>query len=288
MKNLPIALLIVYAVILYSCNPEPNKPKPQPNTEQQEIKDTAYGSDERHKMDLYLPKDRNQHTPTIILIHGGAWQAGNKSEMNKLIPLIQAEMPEAAIANINYRLANGNTITADQMMDDIAASVQFLSDNSEQLNISNHFAMIGASAGAHLAMLYTYKYNVEDKVKCVSDMFGPAVLDDWEWYNAYNIFLGANIKDILKTYTGTYWDTTIYKSHSPQRQLSVTQQKPTIIFHGNLDPIVPLYQSQWLRAKLTELNIPHQYVEYSDFHGFNDANNKDCIKKTILFFKEHL
>src|SRR5690606_29474410 len=146
-----------------------------------EIKDTAYGSDERHKMDLYLPKDRNQHTPTIILIHGGAWQAGNKSEMNKLIPLIQAEMPEAAIANINYRLANGNTITADQMMDDIAASVQFLSDNSEQLNISNHFAMIGASAGAHLAMLYTYKYNVEDKVKCVSYMFGPSVIDDSAW-----------------------------------------------------------------------------------------------------------
>ncbi len=292
MKTIKIAAIALVAIVLYSCDPQGNNgggnDKPKPNAEKLEIKDTAYGTADRNTMDLYLPKDRDENTPTIILVHGGAWQAGSKSDMNVLVNLIKKEMPEAAIANINYRLANGSTVVAEQINDDIAAAVDFLSDNRDTLQISNKFAMIGASAGAHLALLYAYKYDTDNRIKCVSDMFGPSVLDDWEWYNTYNIFLGANIKDILKTYTGTFWDTTIYKLHSPHRQLSVSQNTPTIIFHGTLDPVVPIYQSQWLKAKLEDLSIPYQYVEYVDFHGFNEQNNSDCIKKTVAFFKEHL
>lgn len=294
MKILKIVLLTLSTIIYFGCDPnnggggDGKQEDPIPSTEKLEIKDTAYGTASRNVMDIYLPKDRDENTPTIVLVHGGAWQAGNKSDMQVLVNLLQKEMPEAAIANINYRLANGNSVTAEQINEDIDAAISFLSDNREEFNISNKFALIGASAGAHLAMLYAYKYDNENRIKCVSDLFGPSLIDDWEWYNSYNVFLGANIKDILKNYTGTFWDTMVYKAYSPLRQLTTTQNVPTIIFHGTLDPIVPIYQSQWLKARLTELNIPFQYVEYVDFHGFNDENYKDCVKKTVAFFKNHL
>ena len=39
----------------------------------------SYGPHKRHKMDVYLPATRKENTPTIILIHGGAWVIGNKT-----------------------------------------------------------------------------------------------------------------------------------------------------------------------------------------------------------------
>jgi acetyl esterase/lipase len=252
------------------------------------IMDTAYGNHPQQIMDIYLPANRTSNTKLIVLIHGGAWSGGDKSEMNVLIPLIQSQWPSCAIVNLNYRLANGTTVIADTIMQDIIQSIGFMAQNKNAFVISSDMGMIGASAGAQLALLYTYKYNIHNYVKAVSSLYAPSVINDWEWYNSTNIFLGQSIKNILTNYVGTTWNTERYEACSPYTQLSATQQKPTIIFHGTLDVIVPLYQSQWLNAKLTTLNVDHEYYEYFDIHGFNTSNNADCMLKTTTFFKTRL
>ncbi len=46
---------------------------------QQEIWDVPYGSDSTQVMDIYLPANRSaEKTKTLIMIHGGAWTAGDK------------------------------------------------------------------------------------------------------------------------------------------------------------------------------------------------------------------
>ena len=142
--------------------------------------DTAFGTDPKQKMDIYLPAGRTNATKLIVLIHGGAWEAGDKADMNYYKNILRLKWPEAAIANINYRLAsNTGNIHHTEIMNDIKAAVSMLVINKSNFVVSDTLTMVGASAGAHLAMLYTYAHNTNNYVKTVADFYGPAKLSDW-------------------------------------------------------------------------------------------------------------
>ncbi|MBK7557789.1 MAG: alpha/beta hydrolase [Ferruginibacter sp.] len=252
------------------------------------IMDTAFGTDPKQKMDIYLPAGRTNATKLIVLIHGGAWEAGDKADMNYYKNILRLKWPEAAIANINYRLAsNTGNIHHTEIMNDIKAAVNMLVINKSNFVVSDTLTMVGASAGAHLAMLYTYAHNTNNYVKAVADFYGPAKLSDWSWYSSYNIFLGKPISEILIKYNGSPWDVPLYDSNSPH-VVATAQSKPTIIFHGTLDVIVPLYQSQQFRARLNTLGVLNEYYEYFDGHGFNSGNTDDAMNKAVAFLKSHL
>ena len=251
------------------------------------ILDTAFGTDPKQKMDIYLPAGRTAATKVIVLIHGGGWESGDKVELNYYKNLLRLKWPEAAIANINYRLTSNPAIHYTEIMSDITSAVNLMVNNKVNFVVSDTLTMLGASAGGHLAMLYTYKYNSNNYVKAVADYFGPAKLSDWSWYNSYNIFLGKYIKDILIPFNNAAWNISLYDSNSPYAVATATS-KPTIIFHGTIDVIVPLYQSQWMRGQLNTLGVPNEYYEYVDGHGFNNTNTDDAMNKTVAFFKAHL
>ncbi|MEI9807388.1 MAG: hypothetical protein WDO16_05610 [Bacteroidota bacterium] len=70
-------------------------------------------------MDVYLPAGRSKTTTKlIILIHGGAWATGDKSDFNVFVDTLKIRLPDYAICNINYRLANigGNFFPTRKMM----------------------------------------------------------------------------------------------------------------------------------------------------------------------------
>lgn len=253
------------------------------------ILDTSYGIDPLQKMDIYLPAGRTSSTKVVIFIHGGGWESGSKSdpEYQQLVTFLRQKWPDAAVATINYRLTSNPSIHYPEIMNDITSTVNLLVNNKTNFVISDTVTMVGASAGAHLAMLYTYKYNTNNYVKCVADFFGPAKLTDWEWYNSYNPWANKFPKDILTQFNGTAWNIPLYDSNSPFSVVTA-QSKPTIIFHGTVDLVVPLYQSQWLNGKLNLLGVPHEYYEYIDGHGFNYSNTSDAMDKTVLFLKNHL
>ena len=251
------------------------------------ILDTAFGTDPKQKMDIYLPAGRTAATKVIVLIHGGGWESGDKVELNYYKNVLRLKWPEDAIANINYRLTSNPAIHYTEIMSDITSAVNLMVNNKVNFVVSDTLTMLGASAGGHLAMLYTYKYNSNNYVKAVADYFGPAKLSDWSWYNSYNIFFGKYIKDILIPFNNAAWNISLYDSNSPYAVATATS-KPTIIFHGTIDVIVPLYQSQWMRGQLNTLGVPNEYYEYVDGHGFNNTNTDDAMNKTVAFFKAHL
>jgi acetyl esterase/lipase len=252
------------------------------------ILNEKYGSDPKQVCDIYLQAGRNPNTPCILVIHGGAWKAGQKEDFNPYINMIRSKWQNVAVINMNYRLAsNDNNIHHDQIMADIDAAIGHIVSNITKYQISDKIGIVGASAGGHLAMIYAYKYNRLQKIKCVGDIFGPSYLNDWAWYDSNNILLGGYVGDVLAEYVGRPWDTAVYKAVSPYWNISA-QSQPTIIFHGNLDPIVPVYQSQQLHTKLTSLGVPNQYHEYQAFHGFDQAQSIDVINKLVAFFQAKL
>lgn len=283
--------LLVLSIILVSCEGESIVPDNRNTTPTEELKDTiltniAYGTHPRNVYDIHLPAKRDSNTPVILLIHGGSWKAGQKEDFNYYIQLIKQQWKDVAIVNMNYRyVSNANNIHHSELMADIDLAVNQISVNATKYHISSNIGVVGASAGAHLAMIYAYKYN--SNIKCVGDIFGPTIFNDWDWYNAFSLATNTKTGDVLAEYVGQPWDTTAYKAVSPYWNLSSSTQ-PTIIFHGSLDPIVPVYHSQWLHSKLKGLNVPTEYHEYFAFHGFDINQTNDVLTKLIAFFKIHL
>lgn len=288
------ALVLIFVIAFSSCIKDPvggggTGGGGGSSLPQRIILDTAYGSDPNQKMDIYLPAGRTTATKVVIYIHGGGWEGGSKSdpEYQQHKEFLRQKWPDAAVATINYRLTSNPAVHYTQIMSDITSAVNLMVNNKANFVISDTLTMVGASAGAHLAMLYTYKYNANNYVKAVADFFGPAKLSDWSWYNSFNPWVGKAVKDVLIQFNGAPWDVPLYDSNSPY-SVATAQSKPTIIFHGTLDVIVPLYQSQWMRAQLNTLGVPNEYHEYFDGHGFNYSNTDDAMNKTVAFLKAHL
>lgn len=280
-------LLAVCAFCFFSCFKETVKN----NNNSSNLNDTtmlnvSYGTHQKQVFDLYLPAKRDSSTPVLIMIHGGAWKAGQKEDFNSYVNVLKTKWNEAAIVNMNYRLAsNADSIHHNEIMDDIHSLVLHLNSNKAKYHISSNLGMIGGSAGGQLAMIYAYKYN--SNIKCIGNFFGPSILNDWSWYNSTNIWLGGYTGDILAEYVGQKWDTTAYKAVSPYWNVS-SKSQPTILFHGSLDPIVPVYQSQWFNGKLNSLGVAHQYYEYVAFHGLDNTQSDDALNKLVAFFKVYL
>ncbi len=286
---LNIALPVFLLLNICSCTQEEiniNNNTGTGNLSDTTMLDVAYGMGKSQVYDIYLPKKRDGNTPIILMIHGGAWKAGQKEDFNDYVNKIKSKWTNVAIVNMNYRLAsNANKVHHDQIIEDINAVVNNLTAHKTIYHISNKIGVVGASAGAQLAMIYAYRYNKD--IKCVGDIFGPSIINDWSFYNSTNFWLGGYVGDILSEYVGQSWDTTAYKAISPYWNINSGTQ-PTIIFHGNLDPIVPVYQSQWLHSKLTAQGITNEYYEYLAFHGFDNTQSDDVISKLVAFFKTHL
>ncbi len=248
------------------------------------LRDVAYGAHAQQKFDIDLPAHRSaDSTKVLIFIHGGAWAEGDKSEMQSLISSMRREWPEVALVNMNYRLAMATQYKHPAQIQDIQSVIDYLNAHRREYGIAPSYALIGASAGAHLSMLYAYAFDDKQVIHAVGDLYGPANLYDWEWYSS------AAIKPLIENFLGVPWaqDTALYQSASPMLRVRASSP-PTIVFHGTIDLVVPLYQSQWLTGRLKNASVPYEYTEYFlDGHGFNSTNNADCMGKTAAFFKKN-
>lgn len=284
-----LVLLTLFVAGFLSCTEESSVPDNNNGTSA--LSDTTlvnveYGSHARQVYDIYLPANRDANTPVILMIHGGAWKAGQKEDFNSYLNLIKSKWSNVAIVNMNYRLAsNANDIHHDEIMADINSALNHVIANKASYHIADNVGIMGASAGGQLAMIYAYKYG--SNIKCVGNIFGPSIISDWSWYNSTNLWLGAYMGDILTEYVGQSWDTIAYKAVSPYWNVS-SESQPIIMFHGNLDPIVPVYQSRWMHGKLNTLGVTNEYYEYIAFHSFDNNQSDDVINKLVAFFKTHI
>ena len=248
-----------------------------------DVMNVAYGTDALQNMDFYLPVNRTDaNTKVVVLIHGGAWSAGDKADFNTEIPTIQAGLSNFAFININYRLGAlpSTNLWPTQQTDVNAAFDYIISKASYYHYNANKIVVMGASAGAHLAMLKAYHYNTDNRIKAVIDYYGPT-----DMVELYGFQTGVQ-KQLFELFMGgtPATNTTVYTNASPINFVAATVP-PTIIFHGTADVTVPITQSTKLKTALVNAGITNQYVEYiGEPHGFvNQVNITDSYNKAIAF-----
>lgn len=272
MRNL-LLLTITLATFISSC-------KKDEEDQSVTMLNVSYGSHARHKMDVYLPADRTTSgTKVMILIHGGAWNSGDKSDFNAYVDSLKKREPSYAIFNINYRHANAPDFFPAQEQD-VKAAVEFIYNKRSEYLVSDKFVLVGASAGAHLAMLQGYKYSTPVKPKAIVNFFGPA--DLIEMYNNPPTQLVPLLLNAVTGATPTT-NSNLYIQSSPINFVTA-QSPPTIILHGGADIVVPASQSASLNVKLSISGVTREYVVYpTEGHGWFGHNLSDSFNKIQAF-----
>ena len=267
--------LLLLAILLASPGPQgsrPDSPGRAERSKEPKIVEIAYADDEnpRHKLLLFLPT-RPAHSdplPLVIWIHGGGWRQGDFRSGDALIrPLMQSG--RYAAASIGYRLTDEAQWPAQ--VHDCKAALRWLRANASKYNINpDRVAVVGPSAGGHLsAMLGTSAGvpamqgelgahdQVDDRVTCVVDLFGPtdllkmdtqaptgATLKHDAPHSPESKLLGAPLQSVPK------------RAASANPITYVTSDDPPfLIIHGTADRVVPYGQSVLLDTALDQAEV---------------------------------
>jgi acetyl esterase/lipase len=241
---------------------------PLPLLPPQTLRNVAYGGNALQRFDAYLPaasaKDR---TPSIVLVHGGGWNGGSKESFTGYIDSLRRRLPGYAFFNLDYRLVNDSNLFPAQEVD-IRSAIQFISSKAEAYRVdTSSFVLLGASAGAHLALLQAYKYETP-RVRAVIDFFGPADL-----ISMYNHPWHPMVTYALQMVTGftPHTNPSIYRNSSPVEFINKTSP-PTLIFHGGDDQVVDVSQSKQLYERLQASGVPSELVVYpKQKHGWQGS-----------------
>lgn len=248
-----------------------------------ELINLNYGDDPRQVMDVYLPAGRStESTPLLIYIHGGAWIDGDKSEFLQVKSLAENSLSNFAFVSINYRLydfiSGSNQFPTQE--NDIASAINFIENNLTEWNVSNNLILSGASAGAHLALLQAYKAPV-NKFEAVIAFFPPT---DLNTLFGFSVFTAQGLSAILGGSPDQ--NPNLYISSSPSNFVTRTSP-PTILFHGELDTVVPIIQSELLANLLAESEVRHELFRVpNQGHGFSPETYEMAFEQIKNFLNQ--
>lgn len=257
----------------------------------EEIKNVEYKNvnGKSLQMDFYRPKNADGQLPLLLFIHGGGWKSGKRSDY--LVYLTSFAKKGYMTATVTYRLKRDSIYPA--AVEDVTDAVEWLFNNSEKFGFDpNRIALIGGSAGAHLAMLSGYgwknptvKHTGEkpaNRVKAVVDIYGPVDLTTEYARNQPLVtgFIGHSYNEKPE----------LYREASPITYLN-SFCPPTLILHGTSDTLVPISQSDTLKSRLDALDIPCEYYRVPLWpHSMDIAKrvNDFSQQKMEAFFEMYL
>lgn len=111
--------------------------------------DVAYGPTAGQKLDFF-PAAGAGPAPLLVFIHGGYWQALDKSDFSYLAPPFVED--GIAFVSVNYDLAPGISLTT--MVQQIERAVAWVALHAAELGCdARHLVLAGHSAGGHLALI---------------------------------------------------------------------------------------------------------------------------------------
>ena len=259
------------------------------------ITDLRYGPAERQIADLCLPDGASGDTGLVLFIHGGAWVAGDKKYHEKDAADI-AEKCGCAAAAMNYRYLSLRVRMSD-IVDDITSALSALKDEAKKRGVNlNKVLFTGISAGAHLSMLYAYRFADISPIEpaAVVSRCGPADLADENFYNG--TLADMPVRSVARLFAfGGGIRTADFMAMTPEeRALAVKpfspichvskNSVPTVLAQGLKDTIVPYTNAISMNAALEEYGVPHRLITYPNSgHGLDkDPDEKEKTDALLI------
>lgn len=138
------------------------------------VKDIAFGSDPRQRIDVYRPKGRPGALPIIVFFYGGSWRSGSKAGYAFVGRALAASGFVVAIPD--YRLVP--QIRYPAFLEDNAAATKWMIANATSLGADpERIVLAGHSAGAYdaamLALDSRWLGSDRERVRGLIGLAGP-------------------------------------------------------------------------------------------------------------------
>jgi acetyl esterase/lipase len=239
--------------------------------------------------DLFLPPIDTKERPAILIVHGGGWREGDRTQLRGYAILL-ARLGFVTLST-SYRLSSEAIWPAQ--IQDVNCALRYLRANSDSLGIDpERIGISGNSAGGHLALMAASQIkrfegqgghtNESSHVKAVCAIYPPArikKLDNTDPLdNAFLALMGEKAEQ------------SDYDAASPINYIN-KYYVPTMLIHGSKDNVVSLRDTNDLYKKLLKYNIPAEIHIFSEEdHAFDGKNEYGRVIADLqgLFFLKYL
>ena len=261
-----------------------------------------YGPDSKwNTLDVYRPRNSSvQKLPVIIDVHGGGWVYGDKEVYQYYC--MDLATRGFAVVNFTYRLAPSFRFPA--ALEDLNQVVQFVLEQQEKFGFDvNHIFLVGDSAGAHMASIYSaictnadyaakFPFKVPERFKPNALVLNCGVYDASAELKKKGLNLTKLLfRDLLGTKRITEqqieWITPVYH---------ITKDYPEV-FVMTAEGDFLKEQPNYLLPVLDEKGIPYQFRKYGTAENplgqvFEcDLRLREaavCTDEEAAFLKEHV
>lgn len=198
-------------------------------------------------LDAFVPAGPGPF-PTVILVHGGGFDKGDKTTYIK--PLFEP-LSKAGFAwfTINYRLAGQQPWPA--CLEDVESAIRWVKAHATGYKVDvKRIALVGESAGGHLVSYAGARSQGETQIAAVVPFYAPHDLEiraraRQEVKEGAAKMFGVNMKPVEADFVklGKASPVNAIKAGMP----------PYLLIHGDQDPTVPYEQSIAFQKKMKAL-----------------------------------
>lgn len=244
-------------------------------------------------LDIARPMEAGPPRPCVLVIHGGAWRAGSKSDGPVKALCMQLAQRGYVAVGVQYRLVPKHRFPAQ--IEDVKCAVRFLRAHAKDYNLDpDRMGAAGASAGAHLAMMLgtmDAKDGFEgsggdadqsSKVQAVVAFFGPT---DFTQKN-----FSAVAQGLLNDFIGHLPEDKpeLFKAASPITYVD-KNDAPILIFQGTKDKLIPTSQATLMAEAMSKAGVNGRVeLLLNADHGWQGAELTRTLEASYKFLDEHL
>lgn len=232
------------------------------------------------KLDAYLPA--GERLPVVVLVHGGGWKSGYRSEF---VPMaLRLAQQGFAAVTVSYRLSGEARYPA--AVQDVQAAVRWVRDHAAELHIDpERVALAGGSAGGQIAALAGV---TGEGVKAVINIDG---LSDFTSALAlkYEDDPNKNPSAAGAWFGGRYAEkAALWREASPIRY--VRPGMPAMLFIGSGQPRFSAGREEMM-AEMTQAGVASEKLLLPDApHSFwlFDPWLQPTVDASVAFLRQHL
>jgi acetyl esterase/lipase len=232
------------------------------------------------KLNLYRPRETGSY-PAIVVIYGGAWQSGSPAN-DELFSRYMAGQGYTVVA-IDYRHAPSHTFPAQ--IDDVRTALSYIRQYASDLEVNlERLAIMGRSAGAHLAMLAAYQTS-DLPIRAVVNYYGP--VDLAEGYRDPPRPDPINTRKVLTTFLGCSPAECpdLYKQASPLTYVT-RPLPPSLLVYSGRDHLVQARFGRQLHTQLRATGTPSVLLEIPWAEHAFDAVFNGVSNQVALYYTE--
>ncbi|MEZ5426889.1 MAG: alpha/beta hydrolase [Pyrinomonadaceae bacterium] len=256
-------------------------------------------NDSEVKLDVYLPRNRQEAKPTLIFIHGGGWVEGRK-ETDVLLTLPYLSMGWSVV-NVEYRLARNSLAPA--AVEDTRCALRWVYNHADEFKFdTSKIVLTGFSAGGHLALItgmlpgnsdLDHGCPTENSVRWTTGKEAPlkvAAIVNWFGITDINDLLaGPNAKHYAIEWFGSLPNREeLARSISPLANVRA-DLPPIITIHGDADDLVPYSQAANLKNALDRAGVDNQLITIKGGRhgGFSRTDTVNAYVSIRAFLRKH-